>query len=893
LIVFATFSLGTGKYANLDADFGADDAKMTFCKSCPAGKTSKTGSDCYNCPAGKYSLEGLSYCYSLPTGEDMRSCPENDLVQNVCKWYYVDGWTNSLGVPNEGDASPFGGSCANYTICSYDVTDNSVTDGVLNIDSYTVMCQDCATDLGFVGVGTIEGQIGDCAGKQFQQYCYEGNSLDLCPDGAACEYQYAGDEEDRGRGTIPIETNPEIVYNTRSPFTRTHDDDEDIPEGVMTSLCESYKVCGLTTSLGYPKLTIVCEECVEGFLGRSFLSGTVDNCLANPTQGAYPTLCYNLGTNFHTCPTEPLSMQRRELESVSDEQDLRFVKYVKGDLDHEEQTRRRLSCLICSCDSDCSFPTCNKCDSSDGCTCDHDDEDCDTSVCTREDEGGTTDDITSLLVDCQYLYGDRAELDNPATSATNVEWVEKDGGDRSPFYDKCELYVMCDLVTDSVGRDDYSIACGRCASGYFPALDTRFNQLTKPLCPGPEKFPTYCYPLDVNALPNLDYDSYCPDNNVYQINQCNIWHDGQWRVTERAYGGSTTLNPFAAAGCKRTAFCSFDSDDMTTDKYYLQCIECNDNFVPEYTDKVQLSDYDGYSYSYGEEEIDFDQTFNGDACADNVNVPPGKMINRCVQGPTSAPSHAPTVAPSRYVPATSRPSCEGCDLDEGMDNKAKKLSVDEVLNNPAILGGIGGGIFFIALVVFLIKKRKQREYYGESDSDSGDSEDDSESTRSSEGFEMTNPMKNKSKGKGGKGGRRRSSVKKSSKGRKPANVGGGGGDWVPKKDPTTGKTFYYNKRTKAVSWTPPQESDDSGSSSGSGSESGSGSGSDSYSDSDSDDDRGRRKNKRGGGGRGPPPGPPRGVWDVFSDPASGKEYYVHEKTGETTWDKPSSGIKKR
>ena len=233
---------------------------MTFCKSCPAGKTSKEGSDCYNCPSGKYSLEGLSYCYSLPTGDDMRSCPVSDLVENVCKWFFADEWTNSLEIPNEEEPSPFGTSCANYTICSFSVVDNSAFDGVLNTDTYMVMCDDCATDLGYVGVGTIDGTIGECAGKQYQRFCYEGDSLDLCPNGARCEYQYAGDEETRGKGTTPIETNPEIVYNTRSPFTRTHEDDEDLPEGVMTSICNKYKVCGLSQSLGYPKVSEKCRQ---------------------------------------------------------------------------------------------------------------------------------------------------------------------------------------------------------------------------------------------------------------------------------------------------------------------------------------------------------------------------------------------------------------------------------------------------------------------------------------------------------------------------------------------------------------------------------------------------------------------------------------------------------
>lgn len=128
-----------------------------------------------------------------------------------------------------------------------------------------------------------------------------------------------------------------------------------------------------------------------------------------------------------------------------------------------------------------------------------------------------------------------------------------DGGDRSPFYDSCELYQMCALETDSLNRDDYAIACAKCADGHFPALDDRFNQFEHSLCSGPNKFPTFCYPLNVASLVNLDYDEYCPNNNPHQINQCNWWMNGQWQVKERSYGAGTDTHPFV--GCKEMAFC--------------------------------------------------------------------------------------------------------------------------------------------------------------------------------------------------------------------------------------------------------------------------------------------------------------------------------------------------
>jgi len=535
-----------------------------------------------------------------------------------------------------------------------------------------------------------------------------------------------------------------------------------------------------------------------------------------------------------------------------------------------------------------------QCDLDDSCTCDFDDDDCDEGLCVRqqEGEGGTTDDITALLVDCEYLYGDRAALDNPASSPTNVAWVEADGGDRSPFYDKCELYVMCDLVTDSLGRDDYSIACGKCADGHFPAIDTRFNQqeASKALCSETNQFPTYCYPLDVNALDNLDYDEYCPNNNPYQINQCIIWHENQWKTTVREYGGGSVVNPFALEGCARTTLCSFDEDDMTNDKYYLQCIECNQHWVPEFISKVQLSDYDDYN---GTNVIDISQIFNGDACADRAEVPQGMILNRCVQGPTSAPSAPPTNMPSGERPATPAPTCipgtDGCDLGNDKDNNAADTAgFAAIMENPAILGGIGGGVMVLAAVIFFLNKKGviKRDRYdtGDSDSDSSDSDRD----RDSSGFEMTNPMKKTGKRNSKRPSKRRSSVKKS-KGR-GAKKTAGNNDWTTKKDPNSGKTFYYNTRTKAVSWSKP---DDGSSSSGSESESESGSSSGSSSSDESvvKKKKGGKKAIPSGGPKGAAPGPPVGVWDTFQDPESGREYFVHEKTGETTWVKPTSGIK--
>lgn len=210
------------------------------------------------------------------------------------------------------------------------------------------------------------------------------------------------------------------------------------------------------------------------------------------------------------------------------------------------------------------------CDPDENCPCDFDDEDCDETICVRDDESDDND-AASFLVDCFYLYGDREEED---AEDRTPSWSEVDGGDRSPFYDACEDYVLCDLVTQSGGRDDYYLGCSECAANHYPAVDVSFDQTTKPECMGlmsdlDTLLPTFCYPLDVNVLGNLDFDDYCPNNNVHQVNVCNYFMGGGWTKISREYGGASDSNPFV--GCARTSFCSFDADDMVYERRAKQC----------------------------------------------------------------------------------------------------------------------------------------------------------------------------------------------------------------------------------------------------------------------------------------------------------------------------------
>jgi len=136
-------------------------------------------------------------------------------------------------------------------------------------------------------------------------------------------------------------------------------------------------------------------------------------------------MCFHLGTNFHSCPSTPLSLTRRGRELTLEEYNAPVKKVSFANLvtrQGAETSRKLPSCSLCSCtEGSCSLTSgCIRCDADDHCPCDHDDDDCDEDRCDREDEGGTTDDVTSLLVDCTYLYGDRTEGEQVTTCCVNT-----------------------------------------------------------------------------------------------------------------------------------------------------------------------------------------------------------------------------------------------------------------------------------------------------------------------------------------------------------------------------------------------------------------------------------------------------------------------------------------
>mmetsp|Transcript_2464 Transcript_2464/g.4960 ORF Transcript_2464/g.4960 Transcript_2464/m.4960 type:complete len:599 (-) Transcript_2464:2207-4003(-) len=78
--------------------------------------------------------------------------------------------------------------------------------------------------------------------------------------------------------------------------------------------------------------------------------------------------------------------------------------------------------------------------------------------------------------------------------------------------------------------------------------------------------------------------------------------------------------------------------------------------------------------------------------------------------------------------------------------------------------------------------------------------------------------------------------------------------WEEVQDPSTGKSYYFNKKTQATSWEKPIETS---------------------AEPSTEDDTVLSS------------GEPQGDWTETLDPSSGKNYYYNAKTGETSWEKPN------
>ena len=97
--------------------------------------------------------------------------------------------------------------------------------------------------------------------------------------------------------------------------------------------------------------------------------------------------------------------------------------------------------------------------------------------------------------------------------------------------------------------------------------------------------------------------------------------------------------------------------------------------------------------------------------------------------------------------------------------------------------------------------------------------------------------------------------------------------WKATPDPVTGKTYYFNTKTREVSWAKPEGGDR-----GEGGEGGGGGG-----------------DGVGGGAEGAGEGTSKGggasdAWGLAKDPKTGKEYYFNSQTKQTSWTAPASMI---
>ena len=565
-----------GTYSKMWGTKPTNDSPRSGCLKCPAGtKSISNRTLCENCANplkgvgiySEYSREGDSACYKLATAVEFFDCPASKGYYNkyygtgqfgdtanrvelkkkrsVCEWFFIDGWEKNLGVGlgldgvdpaegfiedgvlhNEGVESPFGDSCESYTICESDPASSSMR------DNYKVMCNGCAE--GFYSAGQVPQSklSGNCAGQQFESFCYNNETLNTCPTNTICEYWSGGKKEDDvalayGNGNMEDKVSP---FYELMALNTTHD------FATYRRSCAKYSVCGynLETAASSFKLlppasngedhrmNIACTMCAEGFTSIPSHEKTFD-VTARPRDAKYaancpgiiPTSCYRIDPTFlgGVCPTERAKNTDYINDGIFDDMDFRrrsSAEVAEGSgpadkrvLSASEEPGLRgsaargldLSCG-CSCTNCKGTNFCKKCDlEEDRCQSMKlsiaDGGDCDPKHCYCK---STPDaDVPKPRVRCEFLHSEY-EIEKVEDSSVDhvvkwdTKWDTKFSGQLSPFRksdntpDECIGYKVCFFQVNEVDfgqigeahvQDVYNLMCEDCNTneGFYPARD--------------------------------------------------------------------------------------------------------------------------------------------------------------------------------------------------------------------------------------------------------------------------------------------------------------------------------------------------------------------------------------------------------------------------------------
>jgi len=482
-----------------------------------------------------------------------------------------------------------------------------------------------------------------------------------------------------------------------------------------------------------------------------------------------------------------------------------------------------------TCDTCCAA---NNCDSSiwfgagDGCSC---------VIITESPTPAPPDSGASGNMTCKYEFVS--------------SWVEKEHGQASPIAN-CASYKLCDSDEDS-----FYLQCDECAEGFREGLLST-TSVANHGCGGYN--PTVCQ----EQKDYVGYDwAVCPPEDEFGKKECVYLHeDGQWYPREQSpwyYVGD-------GSACKSHRLCGSEVNSDGEDTFYIMCQQCGNDYLAT--------------------------ARNTDIHGPNCGIL-GQYPMICEEKPgTASPTSAPTPTPPRTVSAV--PTVE-----PSVPKAGKEAATEWVKENMGATVGISI-VAFVAIIVISVKtfscnpnkftdedddelknsfddrmddedkldkklrKKKEKEKTkkkkdkkkksrrGGSSEDEEDEESGLELGESSFGVE--NPMAT-ARGKGGVGGEQQPPpppvavavpVEVKKKKEKP--------EWTAKSDPNTGQTFYYNRKTKAVSWTPPPE---------------------------------MLGDKAGNA---PPPAPAK-QFEAHVDPGSGGTYYINISTGESQWDAPPPG----
>eukprot|EP00518_Triparma_eleuthera_P016019 CAMPEP_0197546406 /NCGR_PEP_ID=MMETSP1320-20131121/1011_1 /TAXON_ID=91990 /ORGANISM="Bolidomonas sp., Strain RCC2347" /LENGTH=1091 /DNA_ID=CAMNT_0043105961 /DNA_START=13 /DNA_END=3284 /DNA_ORIENTATION=- len=569
-----------GKYALLDQcnDCTAgtySSAESSTCSACSTGKYSQGGAaSCTACTAGRYALDTRTPCADCSAGKYAEA--EAALCTPCANGKYSGAAASSCDDCAAGTYAA--GAASECTSCSAGTYSNTAS----------TLCTPCSAGRYSSAAAAT---CSECPAGTYSLGATEACSN--CPAGAystssaaACFPCGSGTWSEPGSGSCTACAQGK--YRLAQP-----DGCSDCPGGTYTSDVgrSSCSLCGVGRYAGTAATT--CTDCTAG----KYSTGAAETCSDCPGgkyssseaasscstcgRGEYSTggasscaacddgkwsvgdssSCYELADNFENCPVHPVSdhlvdnecnyLYQNDWKTVAEEGASPFGNTC-GSLamcQHESSATEDdyyIACAECAdgliplgvnsgsesvrgaCSSQGHYPVACVSPTS-------------LATCPQEEDG-----LTARDHDCKYFY--------------NGDWVEKDGGEQTPFT-TCASYSVCDATYGSNGgmKNEFHIFCAACPDNYKSFMEDSGSD--QPGTCGNLAAISSCYSANEFAT--------CPS---YATGGCTYLGPG-------TFGGSRSPEMTAPSSgvCKEYEIISKSTDSITgLISYDVACTECKD-----------------------------------------------------------------------------------------------------------------------------------------------------------------------------------------------------------------------------------------------------------------------------------------------------------------------------